>query len=201
VSDTIDAPMMVHDTDLARAQEYALLGNLLARSPSDDMLVRIALLTGDASELGIAHADLAKSAAKSTAETVSREYFDLFGGLGTSGLLPYASHYVADSLYGRPLSRLRETLQQLGIARADNNNEPEDHAATFCEIMAGMANGDIKVSSTFHHKFFEEQFASWIRRFFIDLEKSSAANFYAQVGMVGRVFIDIEATAFKLSGS
>jgi TorA maturation chaperone TorD len=198
VSNTIDVPMMIDDTDLARAQEYALLANLLARSPNDDMLARIALLKGDASELGLAHAKLAESAAKTTAETVSREYFDLFSGLGTGGLLPYASYYVADSLYGRPLSRLRETLQQLGVARAETNAEPEDHVATFCEIMAGMASGDIEVSSAFHREFFEEQVVSWIRRFFLDLEKSPVANFYARVGMVGRIFIDIEAKAFKL---
>jgi TorA maturation chaperone TorD len=192
--------MTIDDTDLARAQEYALLANLLARSPNDDMLARIALLGGDGSELGLAHAKLAKSAAKTTTETVSREYFDLFSGLGTSGLLPYASYYVADSLYGRPLSRLRETLQQLGIARADNNTEPEDHAATFCEIMASMANGDIEVSSAFHQQFFEDQFVPWIGRFFMDLEKSPVANFYARVGTVGRIFIDIEAKAFKLQG-
>jgi TorA maturation chaperone TorD len=190
--------MMIDDTDLARAQEYALLANLLARSPNDDMLARIALLSGDESELGLAHAKLAKSAAKTTAETVSREYFDLFSGLGTSGLLPYASYYVADSLYGRPLSRLRGTLQELGIARADNNTEPEDHAATFCEIMASMANGDIEVSSAFHRAFFGEQFVPWIGRFFMDLEKSPVANFYARVGTVGRIFIDIEAKAFQL---
>jgi TorA maturation chaperone TorD len=200
VSNTIDAPMMIDDTDLARAQEYALLANLLGRSPNDDMLARIALLRGDASELGLAHAKLAEKAAKATTEAVSREYFDLFSGLGTSGLLPYASYYVADSLYGRPLSRLRGTLQQLGVSRSDNNTEPEDHAATFCEIMAGMASGDIEVSSAFHREFFEEQFMPWIGRFFVDLEKSPVANFYARVGMVGRIFIDIEAKAFKLQG-
>jgi TorA maturation chaperone TorD len=191
--------MMIDDTDLARAQEYALLANLLARSPNDGMLARIALLRDDANELGLAHAELAESAAKTTAEVVSREYFDLFGGLGKSGLLPYASYYVADSLYGRPLSRLRETLQRLGIARSDTNTEPEDHVATFCEIMASMANGDVEVPSAFHRRFFEEQVAPWIRRFFLDLEKSPAANFYARVGMVGRIFIDIEVKAFKLS--
>ncbi|MEH2512616.1 TorA maturation chaperone TorD [Nitrobacteraceae bacterium AZCC 1564] len=198
MSNTIDTPMTIDDTDLARAQEYALLANLLARSPNDDMLARIALLRDDASELGLAHAKLAESAAKTTSEIVLREYFDLFSGLGKNGLLPYASYYVAASLYGRPLSRLRETLQELGIARSDANTEPEDHAATFCEIMAGMANGDIKVSSAFHREFFEEQVAPWIRRFFTDLEKSSVAKFYARVGMVGRIFMDIEAKAFKL---
>ncbi len=190
--------MMIDDTDLARAQEYALLANLLGRSPNDDVLARIALLSGDASELGLAHAKLAESAAKTTAETASREYFDLFSGLGKSGLLPYASYYVADSLYGRPLSRLRETLQQLGVARSNTNTEPEDHAATFCEIMASMANGEIEVSSAFHREFFEKQVAPWIGRFFLDLEKSPVANFYARVAMVGRIFIEIEAKAFKI---
>jgi TorA maturation chaperone TorD len=62
-----------------------------------------------------------------------------------------------------------------------------------------MANGDVEVPGAFHRRFFEEQLAPWISRFFLDLEKSPAANFYARVGMVGRIFIDIEVKAFELS--
>jgi TorA maturation chaperone TorD len=38
----------------------------------------------------------------------------------------------------------------------------------------------------------------WIGRFFADLERCEAANFYRRIAVVGRVFIDIETEAFAL---
>jgi len=40
--------------------------------------------------------------------------------------------------------------------------------------------------------------APWIGRFFADLERTDAAEFYKRVGTVGRVFTEIEAEAFTL---
>ena len=40
--------------------------------------------------------------------------------------------------------------------------------------------------------------APWIGRFFADLENAEAADLYRRVGMLGRVFMDIEAEAFDL---
>jgi hypothetical protein len=46
----------VDEIDRARAQEYALIATLLSRSPDTEMIGRLALLRGDASPLGAAHA-------------------------------------------------------------------------------------------------------------------------------------------------
>jgi TorA maturation chaperone TorD len=40
--------------------------------------------------------------------------------------------------------------------------------------------------------------APWIGRFFVDLENAEAADFYRQVGTLGRVFTDIETEAFAM---
>jgi TorA maturation chaperone TorD len=40
--------------------------------------------------------------------------------------------------------------------------------------------------------------APWIGRFFTDLERADAANFYRHVGTVGRVFVEIETQAVAL---
>ena len=189
----------VDEIDHARAQEYALLSILLSRSPDMPMVGRLALLRGDASPLGIAHTALGEAASRATAESVSREYFDLFAGLGKGLLLPYASHYLTGSLYGRPLGRLRETLQQYGIERVAGNSEPEDHVAILCEIMAGLISGDIAGPAGLDREFFETHLASWIRRFFVDLEQAKSIDFYAHVGSLGRTFVDIETEAFALS--
>jgi TorA maturation chaperone TorD len=190
---------VVDEIDHARAQEYALLSILLSRSPDIAMIGRLALLRGDASPLGTAHTALGEVASRATEASAGREYFDLFAGLGKGLLLPYASHYLTGSLYGRPLGRLRETLQQLGIEKAAGNSEPEDHAAILCEIMAGLIGGDIAAPAGADREFFEKHLAPWIRRFFVDLEQAESVDFYARVGSLGRTFVDIETEAFALS--
>jgi TorA maturation chaperone TorD len=190
---------IVDEIDHARAQEYALLSVLLFRSPDIQMIGRLALLRGDASPLGIAHTALGDAASRATEESAGREYFDLFAGLGKGLLLPYASHYLTGSLYGRPLGRLRETLEQLGIERAAGNSEPEDHVAILCEVMAGLISGDIAGPAGADREFFEKHLAPWIRRFFVDLERAESVDFYARVGSLGRTFVDIETEAFALS--
>jgi TorA maturation chaperone TorD len=163
------------------------------------MIARLTALTGDATPLGAAHAALGQAAARTDEARAGREFFDLFTGLGQGELLPYASHYLAGSLYGRPLARLRETLQRLSIEGAIGHSEPEDHAAIVHEIMAGLISGDIAGPAGSDRAFFDEHLAPWIGRFFADLEQARSADFYARVGSLGRIFVDIEAEAFALS--
>ena len=189
----------VDELDHARAQEYALLATLLSHGPDAQMIAGLSRLRGDASPLGIAHAALAKAARHTDAATVGREFFELFTGLGHETLLPYASHYLAGTLYGRPLARLRQTLQQLGIERAAGKSEPEDHAAMLCEIMAGLIRAEIPAPEDTERQLFATYLKPWIGRFFVDLENVQAAPFYARVGSLGRAFVDIETKAFSLS--
>jgi len=190
----------IDELDSARAREYALLATLLSHSPDAKLLSGLAALPIDSSPIGLAHAVLAEAARQATEESVSREYVALFGGLGASALLPYASHYLADTLYGRPLARIRETLQPLGVEKAPERIEPEDHASFLCEVMAGLIGGDISAPDGTDRSFFEEHLSSWIRRFFVDLEATKSVNFYRSVGNLGRTFMDVETQAFTLSG-
>jgi TorA maturation chaperone TorD len=194
---------VVDDIDLARAQEYALLATLLARSAGSEMLERLAVLRGDTTPLGIAHTALAEAAAKTNAAAVKREYFMLFEGVGRSQFLPYASHYLTGSLYGRTLVQLRGTLQRLGIKRTGTSSEPEDHVAMLCEIMARLASGEIAAPASAGGReisemgIFETYVAPWMSRFFADLERAEQADFYARVGLVGRTFLEIESQAIR----
>jgi TorA maturation chaperone TorD/DNA-binding transcriptional regulator YdaS (Cro superfamily) len=188
----------VDDVDAARAQEYALLSVLLARAPDAGLLERLAGLRGDASPLGVAHAALAEAAQQTSAERAEREYFDLFIGLGRGELLPYGSYYLTGFLHERPLARLRAEIDKLGIARAAGQAEPEDHAAILCEIMAGLAGGRFPGPDGAERALFEQHLAPWIGRFFSDLERAEAADFYRRIGTLGRVFIEIETNAFAL---
>jgi len=190
------------DVDAARAQEYALLATLLGGAPGRDFLARLAHLKADASPLGVAHARLAEAAGAADATRVEREYFDLFVGVGRGEILPYGSYYLTGFLHERPLARLRGDLAELGIARADEQCEPEDHIAILCEVMAGLAAGKFATAGddrrSVEKQFFDKHLAPWARRFFADLERAEAAGFYRAVAAVGATFIDIETEAFAL---
>lgn len=188
----------IDEIDAARAQEYGLLAALLLHAPDAKLLASLAGLRGDPTPLGLAHAALAEAASDASPAKVEREYFNLFIGLGRGELLPYGSYYLTGFLHERPLARLRDDLAAIGIARAEGVVEPEDHAGILCEIMSGLAGRTLPTSPDSERLIFEKHMASWVGRFFADLENANEAKFYRAVGQLGRVFIEIEAEAFDL---
>ena len=198
-SELAAAGPVVDPVDAGRAHQYLLLASLLSAPPSKKLLATIAKLEGDDTPLGRAHAALAQAAQDAVAATVEREYFDLFIGVGRGEILPYASYYLTGFLHERPLARLRGDLAAFGIERVENNPEPEDNAATVCEIMAGFADGRFAASHEQQRKFYDKHIAPWMGRMFADLEKSETAKFYQTVGALGRLFMEIESEAFKFA--
>ncbi|HXF55271.1 MAG TPA: molecular chaperone TorD family protein [Hyphomicrobiaceae bacterium] len=186
------------EIERARASEYLLLANLLRSAPSGALLEEIAGLTGDATPLGMAHIALAEAAAKADVSDVESEYFALFIGIGRGELLPYASYYLTGFLHERPLARLREELQRLGIERAESNFDPEDHLGILFEIMGGFANGTFPADLEQQKGFFERHIRPWAFRFFDDLAAAKSARFYTPVAEVGRTFLSVECEAFAL---
>jgi TorA maturation chaperone TorD len=187
------------EVDAARGREYMLLGVLLRRAPDAHLLNQLRSIRGDASPLGVAHAALAEAAAATSADRVEREFFDLFIGIGRGELLPYGSYYLTGFLHERPLARLRDDLARMGIARAEGEFEPEDHAAVLFEIMAGIADRQFDGPAGADRHLFERHLSPWIGRFFADLEGARAADFYRHVARVGRTFMEIETEAFALT--
>jgi TorA maturation chaperone TorD len=193
-----DVPTPADDVDAVRAQEYALLALLLSRAPTPDLLSKIAELKGDGSPLGLAHLALADVARAANPDAVSREYFDLFIGVGQGELLPYGSYYLTGFLHGRPLARLRDDLAQIGIEAAESLREPEDHIAILCEVMSGLAGGAFDAEPGAERRFFARHVEPWAARLFADLETAKLANFYRAVGTLGRIFMAVEAEAFAM---
>jgi TorA maturation chaperone TorD len=189
----------IDEIDSARAQEYALLAALLARAPDADLLSRLSRLRGDATPLGVAHAALGEAAATAEPDRIGHEFFNLFIGLGRGELMPYGSYYLTGFLHERPLARLREDLAALGIERVEGNHEPEDHAATLCEIMSGLCGGRFGAPRGSDRAMFDKHMRPWIGRFFADLERAEAADLYRRIGTLGRVFIEVETEAFALA--
>ena len=197
-ADKSGATMTDDDVDAARSREYALLGALLLRAPDAETLTRLARIQATPTPLGLAHMALAEAAETTPAEAVRREFFDLFIGVGRGELLPYASYYLTGFLQDRPLARLRQDLARLGLARADDNPDPEDHIGTLCEVMSGFAAGGFEASPGEESRFFARHIAPWAPRFFADLEMAKAARFYRPVAAIGRMFLDIEMEGFAL---
>jgi TorA maturation chaperone TorD len=189
----------IDEVDHMRAAEYGLLSLLLGKAPDSDTMLRVAALKGDATDLGMAHVELASAAVATDDRAVSKEFFHLFIGLGRGELLPYASYYLTGFLHERPLARVREDLDMLGIERAGSSREPEDHIAILLEVMSGLARGDFEADFIEQARFFERHLKPWASRMFADLEISQTARLYRAVGRVGRVFMELESEAFTLS--
>jgi TorA maturation chaperone TorD len=186
-----------------RAAQYRLLARLLASEADESVLRRLSGLTGDASPLGVGLEALARVAARISPAAARVEYGALFIGLGRGELLPYASYYLTGFLNEKPLALLRQDMARLGIARAQDVKEPEDHIAAICEMMAGLIEGSFGAPADLgtQRGFFDRHLAPWAETFFADLEKARAAILYAPVGAIGQAFMKIERTAFEMTGS
>lgn len=199
---SLSAPVGVREEDRLRADLYDFLAALLARPPDSEMIGRCSALGGDDSELGQAIGALQRVASSASEESVLREYNRLFIGLGRGELVPYGSFYLTGFLNEKPLARLRDDMAALGIQRAEDVHEPEDNIASLCEMMAGLIHGRFGPPATLDRQkdFFGRHIASWAPHFFADLKGAKNSLFYAPVGAIGAIFMDIEKEAFRMAG-
>ncbi|WP_425342903.1 TorD/DmsD family molecular chaperone [Sagittula salina] len=196
---TATAPVIAEE-DRLRADLYNFLGLILSGPPDEMLLVQTAQLEGDDSPLGQAIATLSKMARVTKPKSVTSEYNRLFIGLGRGELLPYASYYMTGFLNEKPLAALRQDMTRHGLARAENVFEPEDNIASLMEMMGALIVGRFgsPASLAQQKEFFNRHIASWAGHFFGDLEGAKGSVFYTPVGTVGRIFMEIEAEAFRL---
>lgn len=194
-------PYSVSEEDLLRAQCYALLGRLLASKPDQKTLELCKDLEGDETEIGQAISLLSDLASKLTPEAISDEFDALFVGMTHGELQPYASYYLTGFLHEKPLADLRGDMRRLGIQRAEDVAEPEDHIASLCEMMHGLTTGVFGEPADIdaQQKFFDAHIGTWAPKFFEDLESAKNAVFYVPVGRIGRQFIAIETEAFAMA--
>ncbi|MEL6288423.1 MAG: molecular chaperone TorD family protein [Pseudomonadota bacterium] len=190
----------ISEEDALRAQMYGFIAAFLSAAPSDEMLARGAALTGDDTPLGQAVGTFAHLCKRQSAEDVADEYQALFIGIGRGELLPFASYYLTGFLNEKPLARLRNDMQALGVAAQAKGGEPEDHIAAIFETFAGLIDGRLEAQASLgqQREFFDAHIQSWAPYFFRDLEGAKASVLYAALGTVGRVFLEIEETAFSM---
>jgi TorA maturation chaperone TorD len=190
----------VSQEDVLRANLYRMLAHILKAPPQKSDLELLAGLSRDRTRLGKAIGGLAHLAARTSPEAVQREYHDVFIGLERGEVLPYGSHYRSGFHEEQPLEQLRADMARRGITVSPELSEPEDHIAALCDIMAELilGDGDEPASLDEQKAFFMSHIALWAKHFFTDLEAARSSVFYAAVGKVGSVFMDIEEAAFEM---
>ena len=200
---TAAADIQIADMDRARADLYNFLGALLAGPPDDMLLAQTAGLTGDETELGQAIGTLARLARVTKPKAAESEFNKLFIGLGRGELLPFASYYLTGFLNEKPLATLRQDMAAYGMVRSETVFEPEDSMASLMEMMGAMIVGRFGSPADLDRQktFFNRHISPWAGHFFTDLEEAKNSVFYAPLGTVGRIFVDVEVEAFRMSGN
>lgn len=192
--------------DQARADLYALIARVLYAEPDLHLLASLAQAGSFASHqadnpLDSAWEGLVTAASESNPEAVREEFAKLFISVGNPAVNPYASFYLAGFMMEKPLAVLRSDLAQLGLARADNVGEPEDHLAALCDTMRALitgAQGFPRKSLQTQRKFFMEHIAPWYARCLDDIRAAESANFYRHVANFAQAFFEIEFQAFEI---
>ena len=186
-----------------RAGIYDLLASVLCAPPDAARLKSLAKLTGDDTEFGEAINTLAKLAGSTSDAAATREFNALFIGIGRGELVPYGSYYMTGFLNEKPLALVRASMRKHGIERVETVFEPEDNIGSLCEMMAGLIMGRFGGGAGLdaQRTFFNSHIGPWAGHFFADLEGAKGSVLYAPVGTIGRLFMEIEREAFRLSGA
>ena len=190
--------------ELARAEVYGLLASLLLHAPSPDLYAQLRVAVTQAPARGgflEAHwSDLVATARRLPLEAVIDEHAALFLGVGKPEVCLYGSWYRTGFLNQQPLVELRSDLAALGLARADNVLETEDHIASLCEVMRYLIAGhDAGVSNLARQqRFFDAHLRGWVEPLCDALAAHPRADFYRAVAGFARDFFSVEAQGFDL---
>jgi TorA maturation chaperone TorD len=186
--------------EAARADLYGLLADLFYAPPSQVLIDQIAASpTEGEGTLQQAWAELVDACSRARHETVREEYETLFIGVGKPEVILYGSYYLSGFMMEKPLAELRADLARLGIERAEEISESEDHIATLCAVMRYLIeSGDESDGLAQQQSFFAAHMRKWVGDCCEAIETHPQAVFYRPVARLARVFFDVEALAFDM---
>ena len=197
--DHVSSKSEVDEIDQLRAAEYDLLSLLLGKAPDAQYVGASCHAQGRWVRSRHRACRTAAAAAATDDGAISREFFDLFIGLGRGEVLPYASYYLTGFLHERPLARVRDDFDKLGIERAGPSREPEDHVAILLEVMSSLARGEFEADFA-NSSDSSSAISSRGRRGCSPISRCrNRPKFYRAVGRFGRIFMELESEAFTLS--
>ena len=193
----------INEEDQLRADMYSFLANLLRSEPNSELINQLKVLQSDDSLIGKSIKTLSKLASSLDLPTIRDEYVRIFVGVGRGEILPFASYYLTGFLKDKPLAKLRQDMEKIGIKLEDNVKEPEDHIASIFDMMAGLIGGKFnkKFSIAEQRDFFNKHLAPWVGLLMRDIESSKIAVFYSPIGTIGKEFMEIERASFSMNVS
>jgi TorA maturation chaperone TorD len=195
-----DAPVWFTPYANIRTDSYVLLASLLLRSPSENLMDILRTLQWDEAVPGKLHhalQALRQAGRDYPLAAVEDEFNGLFVALGCGELEPCASWYREKKIHSKPLASLRSDLIRLGIVRQADCHDSEDHAGALCEIMAILSRNGHDIPYSTQANFYQQHIASWMPKFFKDLQSAQCAEFYRVVGTFGSRFLESESEYLK----
>ena len=188
------------EEDAGRANLYALIGRLFYDSPDSIFLAQLcraeAEPAGNNAPLDRAWQSLRDACGSAYPVVVKQEHVSLFVGVGKSEVTPYTSHYVTGNSPDRHLVRLRERLDQLGLARRSAAFEVEDHVSGICDVMRILIEDGHPLSE--QSLFFKEFVYAGVTPICAVVAIATSAVFYRSVGGFARAFLEVERQAFEM---
>lgn len=202
-----DLPAEAAPEDQTRAAIYGLLARLLYAAPDQELLHIVAqsddiAAHAHSSPLGQAWRALQMGSEVADEDALADEFQQLFIGLGQGEVIPYMSWHLTGFLMEEPLARLRDDLAELGLARMDAVNEPEDHMAAVLEVMRFLLTADsaaLPGALKKQQQFFDRHLRSWYGLCAAQIEVAPSANYYRLVARMLRAFLDVEAQSFDMA--
>ena len=192
------------DEETARSELYGLLAVLYYAPPNANLLAQLRVAVTEAPAAGAFLEEpwrgLIAAARALVDGAIQAEHHSLFGGIGKPEVYLYGSHFLSGFLNEKPLAKLRNELDSLGLTRDDSMSETEDHFAYLCEVMRYLIAGeDVAVANlTRQREFFSTHIQPWVLTMCDDLQKHPKAKFYAAVAQLTRSFIGVEAQGFDM---
>jgi TorA maturation chaperone TorD len=187
--------------ETARADLYGLLASLYYAPPSEAMLdALVSSRNQGEGVLGGVWTALVEAATEVNAEQVREEYEKLFVGVGKPEVMLYGSYYLSGFLMEKPLAALRTDLANMGLQRVPSVNESEDHIASLCEVMRYLiaSNDILQANIPAQKKFFGTHMQAWVLNLCDAIKAHPAAQFYASLADVSKVFFEVEMQAFDM---
>ena len=187
-------PRPASDEDAARSSIYGLLARLLLR-PQHVPLAWLASIDthSDAQDpLALTWAGLV-AASRAGPQAVHDAHAALFVAPGTPAINPYASYYRDGALMNTSLALLRQDLRGLGLQRAREARETEDHLGALCETMQQLIlRGE---PAEVQAQFLRAHVLPWAGRCLADIAEHPRAGLYAAAAAFATAFLASEEEA------
>ena len=202
---TMEAPHLdpgqLSDEDSARANVYALIGQLFYDAPDSKLLSEIgnsgeAAGEAESGSLASAWAELRRACKSALPDAVRQEYDALFISVGRAQITLYTSRYIGGMSADKHLVRLREQLGTWGLGRRDRVYDVEDHISGLCDVMRYLIEQNQSLDD--QKLFFMHFVYPGVMPLCGATVAADAADFFKKVAIFARAFFEMENTALEM---